>query len=111
MFFTGAELTGTNSSNFTVNYNDNAPCGNTAANSAAAGQDLPDHGVLRSHRQRAGERQLQGVRQQCRQPADSESDGHWAVRREPPSAVNLLATRPPGIKSGGLFVYGKNGSG
>jgi hypothetical protein len=31
VFFTGAELTGPNSNNFSVNYGDNAPCGNTAS--------------------------------------------------------------------------------
>ena len=38
VFFTGAELSGTNSSNFSVNYNDNAPCNNTAANPLLPGK-------------------------------------------------------------------------
>jgi len=32
VFFTGAELSGTNSADFSVNYGDNAPCNNTASN-------------------------------------------------------------------------------
>jgi hypothetical protein len=38
VFFTGAELSGTNSNNFTVNYGDNAPCNNTAANPLQPGK-------------------------------------------------------------------------
>ena len=38
VFFTGAELTGTNSANFAVNYADGAPCGNTAANPLLPGK-------------------------------------------------------------------------
>jgi len=38
VFFTGAELTGPNSADFAVNYNDNAPCNNTASNPLLPGK-------------------------------------------------------------------------
>jgi sugar lactone lactonase YvrE len=38
VFFTGAELSGANSADFAVNYNDNAPCGNTSANPLLPGK-------------------------------------------------------------------------
>jgi len=38
VFFTGAELSGTNSADFAVNYNDNAPCNNTATNPLLPGK-------------------------------------------------------------------------
>jgi len=38
VFFTGAELSGTNSADFSVNYGDNAPCGNSAANPLLPGK-------------------------------------------------------------------------
>jgi hypothetical protein len=38
VFFTGAELSGTNSGNFSVNYGDGAPCNNTAANPLQPGK-------------------------------------------------------------------------
>ncbi len=38
VFFTGAELSGTNSNDFVVNYQDGAPCGNTAANPLQPGK-------------------------------------------------------------------------
>jgi sugar lactone lactonase YvrE len=38
VFFTGAELAGTNSADFSVNYNNNAPCNNTATNPLLPGK-------------------------------------------------------------------------
>ncbi len=38
VFFTGAELSGTNSADFSVNYQDSAPCNNTAANPLLPGK-------------------------------------------------------------------------
>jgi len=38
VFFTGAELSGTNSADFAVNYGDNAPCGNTSTSPLLPGK-------------------------------------------------------------------------
>jgi hypothetical protein len=37
VYFTGAELSGANSPDFSVNYGDGAPCSNTASNPLAPG--------------------------------------------------------------------------
>jgi hypothetical protein len=93
-FFTGAEISGTSSSDFSDDYNDNAPCGNTSASPLLLGKTCQK---LRPEQDWNRERQLQGVQQHGWKSADALTDRQRSVTDSNclhHSAAGALRRRP-----------------